>query len=1096
MTMLSKIIVDEQVIADSLYIHDQKEYPYIVNRVSNICLTKFVELVFRNQFGDPLRLLPFQSVMLHMMWHKKFPMILACRGAGKCSCGSTLVQVSDGLYRFDELIDPSTPEMTEVQLDMDAIGENGPNKIGYGWNNGWRDTKKIRTSFGFECENTLEHKIRVLRDGEIAWVKSKDIQIGDIVPIVRTPFLFGKDNTLSEDQAWFLGATVGDGMVSQKSKVNLTNTDQDIVDGWCSIGEQWSGKAAKPRKHLPEYNIYSRCFNRLLNEDCGLEYAKAHDKQIPLLIRRSPREIVAAFLSGLFDADGGMTKRGFEYSTVSEELSRQVQTCLLAFGILSRRRVKQVKYKNKRNKAFVITIEGSNNLSLLRDLIGFRCLRKQHQLEQLCLQDANTNIDVIPHEYIQNKLLALSAKFRSLVTIGGHEYNKERKWLAPSRIKAYEISYNHLDAILEHTKEIKESQEWQDLKRIADQHYFFSRVTNIDDGYTQTYDMHIPNDHTFIANGFISHNTFMLAVFCLLKCLLIPGTKVVIVSGGFRQAKFTFHYIDMLIKNSPIIQEAIRKFYPGNDFGVKFATDKVYLKVGHNTEITGIPVGDGTKVRGMRATTLVCDEVASIDDVVFDTAIGPFLSVKADPAEAVVIEGFIHRLQELGANPAVMKFVEEARRSTGNQLILSGTATYQFSHFFRRYEAYNIFASSYGDPKKIKEGLRRQSRDGTLNVSDEMVERWQNVWHEYAVFRLPYYGMPAGFLDDDIVANHKAIMDSVIFGHEYECRFSKDTNGFFPRSIIDAASPGKGDPNECHFELYGQPHAQYVMGLDPARWNDNFGLVVMKLAGATAQTVYCESWNKAKWEESIKRIKDILARFPNIVYIACDKGGGGDTIQEMLASAKYLREGEQPIIEIEPSDEYKAIPNARRILEMVNFHTWSAPANHALKRDIIMKNVIFPGRLDDNIVLGNHSKWLLNVPEFDYEDSEHVLCAEHINDLLYGTENDEGEPISLGVYLEIEEMKNELCTIIQAVTEKGTETFGLQKLGDQPEGLDVRRRDRYSALLLASHAARVMRGHGFERGWGRAYGGAPQDILNNSKSGGFRPMNRRGGVAY
>ena len=593
--------------------------------------------------------------------------------------------------------------------------------------------------------------------------------------------------------------------------------------------------------------------------------------------------------------------------------------------------------------------------------------------------------------------------------------------------------------------------------------------------------------------------TFMLAVFCLLKCLLVPGTKIVIVSGGFRQAKFTFQYIDTLIKNSPIIQEAIRKFHPGNDFGVKFATDKVYLKVGHNTEITGIPVGDGTKVRGMRATTLVCDEVASIDDEVFDTAIGPFLSVKADPAEAVITEGFITRLRELGANEAVVKFVEDARRVSGNQLVLSGTATYQFSHFFRRYEAYNIFANSGGDPRKIKEGLRRQSRDGTISVSEDMIERWKNVWHEYAVFRLPYHGMPAGFLDGDIVANHKAIMDPVIFGHEYECKFSKDTNGFFPRSIIDAASPGKGDADECHFELYGEPRAQYVMGLDPARWNDNFGLVVLKLTGSTAQVVHCESWNKAKWEESINRVKDVIARFPNLTYIACDKGGGGDTIMEMLASTKYLREGEQPIIEIDPDDEYKAIPNARRILEMVNFHTWAAPANHALKRDIIMKNILFPGRLDDDLVMQNHAKILLDAPEFDYDDAEHAMCAEHISDLLYGVEDEDGEPVTLGGYREMEELKNELCTIVQTVTEKGTETFGLQKLTEQPDGLDVRRRDRYSALLLAAHAARIIKGHGHQKGWGKAYGGSPQDILSNSRNpgmGGYRPMQRRGGVAY
>jgi hypothetical protein len=504
----------------------------------------------------------------------------------------------------------------------------------------------------------------------------------------------------------------------------------------------------------------------------------------------------------------------------------------------------------------------------------------------------------------------------------------------------------------------------------------------------------------------------------------------------------------------------------------------------------------------MRATTLVCDEGASIDDVVFDTAIGPFLSVKADPAEAVMMREFLDKLRGMGADQSVIDLIEEERRRSGNQLILSGTATYQFSHFFRRYEAYKIFASSGGDPQKIKEGLRRQSRDGTINVSQDMLDRWQKIYSEYAIFQLPYHGMPPDFLDEDIVANHKAIMDEVIFGHEYECLFSKDTNGFFPRSIIEEASPGKAAPGEesleFHYEMYGEPGAQYVMGLDPARWNDNFGLVVLKLMGTTAQTVYTESWNKAKWAVSIRKIRDVLRRFPNTVYIACDKGGGGDTIQEMLASAKYLEGDEQPIIEIDPESEYKAIPNALRILEMVNFHTWAAPANHALKRDIIMKNILFPGRLDDDIVLANHAHTLFNEMEFDLKDKEHIAMVEHLNDLLYGTDNDDGDPITLGVYREMMELVNELCTIIQTVTEKGTETFGLQKLADQPDGLDVRRRDRYSALLLAAHAARVIRGHGHEKGWGVPYGGDPRTILQNAPRHGYGPrlMNRRGGVAY
>jgi len=598
--------------------------------------------------------------------------------------------------------------------------------------------------------------------------------------------------------------------------------------------------------------------------------------------------------------------------------------------------------------------------------------------------------------------------------------------------------------------------------------------------------------------------TFMIAVYCLLKTLLIPGSRVVIVSGGFRQAKFTFQYMDELIKASPILQEAIRKNHPGNAFGVKFATDKVYLKVGTNTDITGIPIGDGTKVRGMRATCLICDEVASIDDHVFDTAIGPFLSVQADPSEAVMVEEFLDKLKRMGADPGVIQLVEDSKRMKGNQLILTGTATYQFNHFYRRYEAYKLFAESKGDRKLIKAGLQIQSGEAKIAITDEQLDLWETLYKEYAIFRLPYDAMPKGFLDAAIIATHRAIMDPVIFGHEYECAFSKDSNGFFPRSIVDLASPGKikdGEErkeDEVHYELYGDPHAVYVMGLDPARHNDNFGLVVLKIENRTAKCVYVDAWDKTDWIKSIKKIREVLHRFPNVQRIAMDSGGGGDTVRDLLANAKMLKQGERPIIDIEPEAEHRAIPDAVRILEMINFHTWSAPANHALRSDIILKNVMFPGRVDDDVIMFRHAKLLKeDSSPFDVDDPKDVQLMEHINDLLYGVDDDEGSPISLGNVRETQAMVDELCTIVQTVTEKGSETFGLQKLSDQPEGLDIRRRDRYSALLLAAHAAREVMGHGLDTGYGVA-GGSPGMVLGQRKHGGgrYRPMQNRGGIVY
>ena len=53
--------------------------------------------------------------------------------------------------------------------------------------------------------------------------------------------------------------------------------------------------------------------------------------------------------------------------------------------------------------------------------------------------------------------------------------------------------------------------------------------------------------------------SFLLSVYCLLKCTLIPGTKIVIVGAAFRQSKVIFEYMDTLWKTEPILKSVLLK---------------------------------------------------------------------------------------------------------------------------------------------------------------------------------------------------------------------------------------------------------------------------------------------------------------------------------------------------------------------------------------------------------------------------------------------------------------------------------------------------------------------------------------------------------
>lgn len=1054
------------------------------------CLTWLIEKMFCNQQGKPLKLEAFQSVMLDMLWHKKFPMVLACRGAGKCQTGSTLVQTDDGLYRFDELIDPSTEPMTEVPLNMHAIGENGANAIGYGWNNGFKDTKKIRTAFGFEVENTLDHKIRVLDGKHIKWKKSRNVQVGDIVPIVRTSFDFGDDSTLSEDQGWWLGATIGDGYLGQKSYISLTNIDEDIINEWSRIGEDWSGRTINLQSckdRTQSYAINSRAFVRLINDDYGCDYQLAHGKQIPLIIRRSSKSVVAAFLSGLFDTDGGMTKRSFEFSTVSEELSRQVQSCLLAFGILSNRREKVVKLNGNEHPAFVITVFGSNNLSILRDEIGFRCKRKQDLLIELCNEDSNPNKDTLPHQLVTSLLLELSGEYRKLYAHPGSEYNYDRQLLAPSQLRKYRPSYNKLDKILQLTSELSHVSSWKKLDEIRNRQYFYDEVVSVEAGHCQTYDIHVPEDHTFISNGFISHNTFMLALYALLRAMLVPGSKIIIAGAGFRQAKLVFHYIDTLYHSSPLIREALRA-YGGPKYGSDAATLKVNLSI-----IKAIPIGDGEKIRGERATVLICDEFASVPEEIFEIVLAPFGAVPMNPTEKAAFVRFVRRLERLGAGKKIIQQIQSTQ-DFGNQVVVSGTATHQQNHFYKRYKVYRMFVDSGGDPDKLRRALEGRAMETTgqaAGINADDVNKMVSAWKQYAIFQMPYQAFPEGFLEEDVIRSCKASYSQSRFAMEFLAQFPEDTDGFYKRSAIEGSTPRPPNDIPVVIELYGDPKYTYILGLDPARHNDNFGAVVLKLTSRGKELVYCDSWNKTRHELSAKKIFEIMRRFPTIEYIAMDKGGGGDAVSEWLCKTQEGIKPHELIWPIKEQLEKKSdmAQPGRKILELVNFKGWVNMAAYNLEAAIDRHDLLFPYRGDDNAVQQQYQE------HFKEKISDHTI--EMLARDLWGVDDWEAKQYdmhaSVGAFGNIGECVDETCAIAKTVTPNGTEQFELPRLTDQPEGLDMRRRDRFSALLLANYAARTY----LSQNRVVKSGGSSRSVRSSkSRSMTQGTFRRRGSVAY
>src|SRR6185312_3683376 len=102
--------------------------------------------------------------------------------------------------------------------------------------------------------------------------------------------------------------------------------------------------------------------------------------------------------------------------------------------------------------------------------------------------------------------------------------------------------------------------------------------------------------------------TWQLAVYSLLRALLIPGRKIIICGAAFRQAKLIFEYTDTLYRNSPILRDICSGSIRG---GPRRDIDRVQFTIGES-EITGLPLGDGSRIRGLRSHDTICDEFSCV----------------------------------------------------------------------------------------------------------------------------------------------------------------------------------------------------------------------------------------------------------------------------------------------------------------------------------------------------------------------------------------------------------------------------------------------------------------------------------------------------
>lgn len=582
-----------------------------------------------------------QRVLLRGLVRNKRTFVCVSRGYGKCISGDSLVLTEDGLKEIGEYL---SYQNDDIETFVDTQKLKIVNRYGKleqtnaGVYSGYKDTRVITTNEGIEIEPSLNHPLLVMKkNGVMDWKRTEDLEIGDYIVTRRGDNIWGnktklefdmdkwldsfnkssrwkiesaKSNTpneLTEDIALIIGYLIGDGCMTRDNGIMFSSKDEDMVNRFIDFFENTINRPVSKKNDI-DYLVNGMYVREYFNQ-IGLKQVDAFKKEIPKCILESPQNMVASCVRGMFDTDGSVTGEYVEYCTASEKMSKQLQTILLNFGIVSNRRKKF--NKQFETYSYIISITGKERLRFYNE-IGFSCNRKQEKLKNIITKyidkQSNTNIDVIPYQANVIKKIVDNCNIN----------NKLKDNLRHVLNGSNQLTYIKLDRVLNECAGYN-TEELRHLRNIKHENYFFSKIKTIKESKNHVYDLSVPNTNSFIANGIVNHNTTIQLLSLYVKAILYPGIQLSV--GAMTQQQSASLFTDKhddLLNMFPLLANEISY--------VSITKDKVRIIFKNKSVITSIQMGQASK--GLRKHLISVEEFCQTlkdDSSIYFDAIKPIL---------------------------------------------------------------------------------------------------------------------------------------------------------------------------------------------------------------------------------------------------------------------------------------------------------------------------------------------------------------------------------------------------------------------------------------------------------------------------------------
>jgi ribonucleoside-diphosphate reductase alpha chain len=307
-------------------------------------------------------------------------------------------------------------------------------------------------------------------------------------------------DVVDADLAELVGYFMGDGSLHAKGlRFCVADADLDVVERLRILGKQLFGLEAgvTQAQGYHEVSLTSVRLGRwwqaagFAKRRPSIEHeGKGWTPHIPSAVLETNDVVVyAAFLRGLFEADGTVLDSVPSISTANETFAAEIRTVLLALGLATTTRETVSGWGGPIHQIRLRNIE---HAIAFDEQIGFLGARKNRLLPEFePAQSGNRDRIHLPRE-VWDELVPIGHDRRTVVV------NSLRRSGGVSRATAMLLLSESYDARLAHAVG-----------------YLFEPVAeNADGGVQPTFDLSVPENVTYVAGGFVSHNTIGLMMDC------------------------------------------------------------------------------------------------------------------------------------------------------------------------------------------------------------------------------------------------------------------------------------------------------------------------------------------------------------------------------------------------------------------------------------------------------------------------------------------------------------------------------------------------------------------------------------------------------